>query len=72
MPSALDLLSEWLAEGQTPRSIVHCYQMLNRQWSCCIRDSGESKNWADGKQFTGEGDHPDAAICAAVEKARRG
>lgn len=67
MPSAIDLLSEWLAEGV-------CRSCRVDYWNCLYNvhldiDGGRRKKH---EHYYGQSVELDAAIRAAIEKARRG
>lgn len=61
MPSALDLLSEWLAEDRERNASV--YATGKRQWRCHLN--------VCNLYYTADRFTPNAAIRAAIEKARK-
>lgn len=60
MPSAIDLLTEWLAEDRERNVAVYAYG--KRQWRCRLNFGNT--------YYTADRFNPDAAMRAAVEKAK--
>lgn len=70
MPSAIDLLAEWLAEDTANRDCDWIY--METDGLVVVRINQRVKHPGKPMSYCGFGPTPDAAIRAAVEKARRG